>query len=224
MNLNIWNQVREVPTEAKKEIVGGRMKGMTDINPVWRLKILTEQFGPVGFGWKYEILDERLESGANGEIAAFVRINLYVKHSDLGWSEAIPGIGGNMFVASEKSGLRTSDECFKMALTDAISVACKALGIGASVYWDKDKTKYEEPEQQKDIKKEIGKMIMELANGDKDKASEMLKRHTSFIGKDGHIVEGKSSIKDMSEKMMLPTYGKVKAEYLKSKKKEESAA
>lgn len=29
-----------------------------------------------------------------------------------------------------------------MALTDAISVACKALGIGADVYWDKDSTKY----------------------------------------------------------------------------------
>ncbi|HCC35130.1 MAG TPA: hypothetical protein DEQ02_05645 [Ruminococcaceae bacterium] len=35
-----------------------------------------------------------------------------------------------------------SDECFKMALTDAISVSCKALGFGADVYWDKDRTKY----------------------------------------------------------------------------------
>lgn len=30
-----------------------------------------------------------------------------------------------------------------MALTDALSVACKALGIAADVYWDKDKTKYD---------------------------------------------------------------------------------
>ena len=51
-----------------------------------------------------------------------------------------------MFVAKEKSGMYTSDECFKMALTDAISVACKALGVGADVYWDKDKTKYDQPE------------------------------------------------------------------------------
>jgi len=36
-----------------------------------------------------------------------------------------------------------SDECFKMALTDAISVAAKALGIGADVYFEKDKTKYD---------------------------------------------------------------------------------
>ena len=29
-----------------------------------------------------------------------------------------------------------------MALTDAISVACKALGFAANIYWDNDKTKY----------------------------------------------------------------------------------
>ena len=27
----------------------------------------------------------------------------------------------------------TSDECYKMALTDALSVACKALGVAADV-------------------------------------------------------------------------------------------
>ena len=46
-------------------------------------------------------------------------------------------------MANEKNGPYVSDECFKMALTDAISVACKALGVGALVYWDKDATKYD---------------------------------------------------------------------------------
>ena len=31
-----------------------------------------------------------------------------------------------------------------------ISVACKALGIGADVYWDKDRTKYTEPQKTAD--------------------------------------------------------------------------
>ena len=144
-NLSIYNATRTVPANAKKDIAGGRLKGKTDINPMWRIKALTEQFGPCGIGWKYEITEKRLESGANNEIAAFVDINLYVCTKD-GWSEPIPGTGGSMFVAKEKNGLYTSDECFKMALTDAISVACKALGVGADVYWDKDKTKYDQPE------------------------------------------------------------------------------
>lgn len=143
-NLEIYNKVRKVPADAIKSIGGGRLKGMSDINPMWRIKCLTEIFGMCGFGWKYEILDERLEKGAGDEISAFVRIKLYIKVDGI-WSEAIPGTGGSSFVAKEKNGLFTSDECFKMALTDAISVACKSLGFGADVYYEKDKTKYSQP-------------------------------------------------------------------------------
>lgn len=145
-NLSIYNAVRSVPDNAKKQISAGRLKGKTDINPMWRLKTLTEQFGPCGIGWKYVITDKRLEQGANGEVAAFLDIDLFVKVDGV-WSEAIPGTGGSAFVAKEKNGPYTSDECFKMALTDAISVACKALGFGADVYWDADRSKYDKPDQ-----------------------------------------------------------------------------
>lgn len=148
-NLTIYNEVRSVPDSAKRRIEAGRLKGKTDINPMWRIKALTEKFGPCGFGWKYVITDKRLEQGANGEVAAFLDIDLFVK-ADGVWSDAIPGTGGSAFVAKEKNGLYTSDECFKMALTDAISVACKALGFGADVYWDADKSKHDKPENKQE--------------------------------------------------------------------------
>lgn len=148
-NLTIYNEVRSVPDSAKRRIEAGRLKGKTDINPMWRIKALTEKFGPCGFGWKYVITDKRLEQGANGEVAAFLDIDLFVK-ADGVWSDAIPGTGGSAFVAKEKNGPYTSDECFKMALTDAISVACKALGFGADVYWDADKSKYDKPEDKQE--------------------------------------------------------------------------
>lgn len=141
MNLELYNKVRVVPDEAQKPIGGGRLKGMTDINPMWRIKTLTEQFGPCGKGWYFEILEERIEEGANGEKVAFTKINLYVKYGEE-WSKPVQGTGGSSFIAKEKSGLYTSDECFKMALTDAISVSCKSLGIGADIYYAKDRTKY----------------------------------------------------------------------------------
>ncbi len=140
-NLKIYNAVRAVPGNAQKIIAAGRLKGKTDINPMWRIKALTEQFGPCGIGWKYTIDRQWMETGASGEIAAFCNIHLYVR-MDGEWSEGIPGTGGSAFVASERNGLYTSDECYKMALTDAISVACKALGFGADVYWNADSTKY----------------------------------------------------------------------------------
>lgn len=128
-NLILYEQFRAVPTEAQKAIGGGRLKGMTDINPMWRIKTITDAFGPVGIGWKIEITKQWIETGAAGVMSAFCNINLYIKH-DGAWSEPIPGTGGAAFVDKETAGLYTSDECFK---------------VGANVYWDKDSTKYDRP-------------------------------------------------------------------------------
>ena len=136
-NLRFYNASRAVPEEAQKSFNNGRFSG-TDINPMWRIKKLTELFGPAGLGWYYEVISERCE--AHGEVTmAIVDLILYIRDPDSGeWSKPIFGTGGNKLL--EKG--RASDEGYKMALTDALSVACKALGIGADVYFAKDKTKY----------------------------------------------------------------------------------
>ena len=139
--LELYDMGRNVPDEAKKPISAGRLKGMTDINPMWRIKRLTEMFGPCGIGWWYVIKDKRMERGSKDEVCAFVDIDLFYKYNDE-VSQPIPGTGGSKFVALEKNGLYTSDECFKMALTDAISVSAKAIGIGADVYYAADRDKY----------------------------------------------------------------------------------
>lgn len=141
-NLYIYEKTRSVPEDAQKPIKAGRLKGMTDINPMWRIKILTEIFGVCGIGWKTQIVRTWLDEGANGEVTANVEILLYIRDTQSGeWSEGIPGIGGSKLISKESSGLYTDDECYKKAHTDAISVACKALGIGADIYWN-DNTKY----------------------------------------------------------------------------------
>ena len=143
-NMDLYNKFRSVPSEAKRAIAGGRLKGMTDINPMWRIKALTEAFGPCGIGWWYKITDKRMEAYKD-EIMAFVDIELYYS-IDGKTSQPVVGTGGASFVAMEGKGEDrhpyVSDECFKMALTDAISVAAKALGVGADVYYEKDRDKY----------------------------------------------------------------------------------
>lgn len=147
-NLELYNKVRQVPESAQKPIRGGRLKGMTDINPMWRIKTLTDLFGPCGIGWYYEVKDRWIETSmSNDEITANVLISLYIKHEGE-WSAPIQGIGGSKLVANEKQGLYVNDECFKMALTDAISVACKALGVGADIYWSNDNTKYNDTKKE----------------------------------------------------------------------------
>ena len=154
-NMDIYEAVRSVPKEAQKTISGGRLSGMTNINAMWRIKKLTEQFGPCGFGWYYDIKRMWLENSmASDEIVANVEIDLYVKIGDE-WSEPIRGVGGSMFLAQEKKGLRTDDEAYKKALTDAISVSCKALGMGADIYWGSDSTKYDRAAERADVVESI---------------------------------------------------------------------
>lgn len=143
-NMQIYNAVRKCPDNALRKISAGRLKGKSDINPMWRIQALTEQFGVCGIGWYYDITRQWTEQGANNEIAAFCNIDLYIKSGD-DWSKPIKGTGGSSFVANERNGAYTSDECYKMALTDAISVACKALGFAADIYWDQGQSKYNSP-------------------------------------------------------------------------------
>lgn len=169
-NLELYEKFRTVPEEAKKEIVGGRLKGMTDINPMWRIKKLTEEFGPCGIGWYYKPVKEWIEQVGN-EYASFVDIELYVKYGDE-WSKPIHGSGGSKLATTEKSGVFVSDECYKMATTDAISVACKQLGIGADVYFKSDATKYNNNDNRKieDTEKKLLQDAAERTGMDLQKA------------------------------------------------------
>ena len=147
-NLEYWNRLRSVPDEALKTINAGRLKGMSDINPVFRLQVITETFGVCGFGWKYEVVKQWTETFGS-EIKGFCNINLYVK-MDGEWSEPIPGTGGSSFVTMERNGAYVNDEVYKMALTDALSVAMKSLGVAADIYFAKGAdlgTKYAVDEQ-----------------------------------------------------------------------------
>jgi hypothetical protein len=145
--LHYWNLMKSVPKDRLKTIQAGRLKGKSDINPQWRYEKLTEVFGPCGFGWKYTIEKTWVQEYANGEIASFAQINLYVKIDDI-WSDAIPANGGSMFVANESRGPYVSDECFKMAITDALGTAAKMLGVASDVYQGLSDSKYSAQPQQ----------------------------------------------------------------------------
>ena len=95
-NMTLYNKWRSVPEEACKKITAGKLKDFTDINPMWRLKMLTETFGPCGFGWYIEDSSYWKEDLGANEIAAFCQVKLKVKHPETGeWSAPIIGIGGS---------------------------------------------------------------------------------------------------------------------------------
>jgi hypothetical protein len=133
VSLKYYDLLKNVPDSSLKEIQAGRLKGKSDINPQWRVQKLTEVFGVCGMGWKFTVEKQWIEPTATGETACFVNINLFIKIEDI-WSDGIPGNGGSMFIANERNGPFVSDECFKMATTDAIGTAAKMLGLASDVY------------------------------------------------------------------------------------------
>lgn len=141
----IYEKVRRPPKTALREIQAGDLKGKTDINPQWRYEVMDNTFGLCGIGWRYEIVKLWDVSCQDGTVLAFSQINLYIKQGDA-WSDPIPGIGGNTLVDMVKGynqgdpkRPKPNDEGYKMATTDALSVALKMIGVGADIYmglWD----------------------------------------------------------------------------------------
>lgn len=145
--IDIYESLAQPPKSALRQIEAGKLKGKTDINPQWRYKAMTEAFGLVGIGWKYEVQKLWTEQGAGAEKLAFAQVAVYIKDGDA-WSEPIEGIGGSRLVQLEKGVAVSNDEGYKMAVTDAFSTALKMLGVAADIYagrWDGTKYNDEPP-------------------------------------------------------------------------------
>lgn len=194
-NMNIYNQVCKTPKNVQKEITAGRLKGFTDINPMWRIKKLTELFGPCGVGWYTETVSTQIVDGGTKaykdgltsvEKVVLTEILLYIK-TDEGWSKGISGKGGATLVANESYSPFTDDDCTKKAETDALSNACKKLGFSADVYMGEDNGKYQTDDFAEDlfkktITKEEAKKIVAVSKAKwgfeaAERCSEILKKY-----------------------------------------------
>lgn len=179
--LELYEKVRAVPAEAQKPISAGRLRGMTDINPMWRIKKLTEIFGPCGEGWHTSDVTFDVRQ-CNDETVVICTGWLHTKTGDQ-WNQPIFGVGGSKLISKESKGLYVDDESYKKAYTDMLSVACKALGMGADVYWNGDRTKYTSgtpqsapPKQPQKITKTavntLNNLLLERQKADEEKTME----------------------------------------------------
>ena len=150
-NMRIYNLVRSIPADAVSVISGGPLRGFSNVNPQIRWELLTNIFGPVGRNFRVEQKARWTEALPTGETAVFCEVNLFYRENGTEeWSSPVFGQGGSMLIRRtmewvdgvQKAVLHIDDEAYKKAYTDAVSVACKALGIAADVYYKQDETKY----------------------------------------------------------------------------------
>ena len=164
-NMKIYEGHREAPKEALKTLQAGRLKGMSDINPQWRIEALTETYGLYGVGWFVQIKgDEFVDLPETQEKMIFLTLELYVRDwsipDEYKWFGPAIGIGGDYVIVRDKNGVHGNDEAYAMAMTDALGKAAKLFGIANDIYRGKFDSKYgwrdenARKEKQQEIKSE----------------------------------------------------------------------
>lgn len=128
-NTEIWDALKVTdPASTKAFRRGGGFSG-TAIKPMWVIQRLTEQFGPCGVGWGvYEPSFQLVPAG--NELMVYCTVMAW--HGD--HKNTLYGVGGDKVLAQFSSGLKSDDEAFKKAFTDAIMNAFKFIGVGADVH------------------------------------------------------------------------------------------
>lgn len=140
-NLSLWLRV-----EKTDPVFTSRMNGPfpgTAIAPAWLMRKATEQFGPLGIGWGYDIVEEKFVDGAPlgydaaGESLGRAQVHIlrlrlwYVWQGKRGQFEHF---GQTSYVGRGANGLATESDVAKKSLTDALSKCLSMLGFGGDVH------------------------------------------------------------------------------------------
>ncbi|MEZ2893594.1 hypothetical protein [Providencia rettgeri] len=157
-HLNIWKQVQRTDSRFTKPLDGMGFVG-TSINSTYMFMRATEIFGPIGEGWGYEIIEEKMIDGkplvepvldAHHKQVAMrflrdgdgtllfeqnhsikIRFWYIIEGETCGEFESY---GATPYRYQTKQGIRTDSEVIKKSLTDSIKKALSMLGFSSDVF------------------------------------------------------------------------------------------
>ncbi|WP_395454671.1 hypothetical protein ACHMW5_13420 [Azospirillum melinis] len=154
-NTALWDRLKRTDPKATKPFTkSGGFRG-TQIDPTYRLQLMTEVFGPVGQGWGYVEDDLKISHDM-----AFSKVRVWYVPDGAsaaqwpeGWRETYPANarwtgpqwGGTEMMPERSGKAKPTDECLKMSITDALGKCLLQLGLAADVYLGQyDDSKYRE--------------------------------------------------------------------------------
>ncbi len=133
-NTKLWDILgRTDPTHTKGFSRSGGFKG-TAIKPMWSYRRMTEEFGPCGEGWGVNEPSFQVVPGPEGEVLVYCTASVWYTYAPGERQRTVFGVGGDKVVNKFSSGLKSDDEAFKKAFTDAVTNALKLIGVGADVH------------------------------------------------------------------------------------------
>ena len=141
--MRIWDSLCKTNPDYTRSVPSSYGKKITSIDPMYQIQCMTETFGPVGLGWKYNVKYTYQDNLVFAEVSIH-----YCVHDN--WFEYGPVCSvQNLF---KKNG-NLDDEAPKKAMTDAMTKAFSHLGMSADVFLGKfDDSKYVQ-----EVKKEFSK-------------------------------------------------------------------
>lgn len=140
-NLDLWNAVEKTPPQHTKAITGKSYQG-TSPKPHYLVHKATETFGPIGIGWGFNIVNERIEEGAGGERMHIAQVRVWYEWQ--GKRGEVEHIGGTQFSGIRSSGKPFTDEdAPKKSVTDALVKALSMIGFAGDIFMGRyDDSKY----------------------------------------------------------------------------------
>lgn len=157
-NLSIWKRVQRTDSRFTKPLEGMGFVG-TSINGTYMIMRATEIFGPIGEGWNYEVIEEKLIDGKpltepvldernkqvatrflrNGDGTLFCEKNHSVKIkfwyiTPSGSRAEFESYGATPYLYQTQYGPKSDGEVIKKSLTDAIKKALSMLGFSSDIY------------------------------------------------------------------------------------------
>jgi hypothetical protein len=133
-NTKLWDNLgRTDPAHTKQFKRGGGFSG-TAIKPMWSYRRMTEEFGPCGLGWGVGEPAFQVVPGPEGEVLVYCTASVWYTYAPGERQRTVYGVGGDKVVNKFSSGLKSDDEAFKKAFTDAVTNALKLIGVGADVH------------------------------------------------------------------------------------------
>jgi len=198
-NLQLWEQVQATDPRYTKEYKGaGGFQG-TAINATWLVKRATEQWGSIGAGWGYEIVEDRFDQGGpimKGEtvlaVAQIHTIRLRLWYMQDGERRTVEHYGHTPYVYANKYGVQTDLEAPKKSLTDALKKCLSLLGFGADIHMGL----YEDVDYLTEARNESA-----LTNAD-DKAEEARRQreeYEAFVAKNVEYMETSTTISELEK-------------------------
>jgi len=139
-NKALWQRVCVTDPKAVKPITGKQYNGNSP-KPYWIIERLTDEFGPCGLGWGFNILNERIERFNDTDTLHIAVVRLwYMLDGKRGELEQIGQTKASY--TTSKGSFLLDEDAPKKSVTDALIKCASYLGFAGDIFsgrWDDSK-------------------------------------------------------------------------------------